>query len=101
MMNTKHASVIGATHAVSATRIPTAGRRISYRGYLIHGEVPNICYVIYGRNRHGQLTELGATRGFPEAMQWIDRHLDDLRDLMPVEGEAHQAPRRAGYQMAA
>lgn len=78
-------SVINATHAVATSRIPAGGRRISYRGYLIHGEVPSICYVIYGRNGFGQLTELGATRSFPDAMSWVDKHVANMEGMIPAE----------------
>lgn len=77
-------SVINATHAVATSPIPAGGRRISYRGYLIHGEVPSICYVIYGRNGFGQLTELGATRSFPDAMLWVDKHVDNMQGMIPA-----------------
>lgn len=79
-----HNSVINATHAVATSRIPAGGRRISYRGYLIHGEVPSICYVIYGRNGFGQLTELGATRSFPDAMLWVDKHVENMQGMIPA-----------------
>ena len=79
-----HNSVINATHAVATSRIPAGGRRISYRGYLIHGEVPSICYVIYGRNGFGQLTELGATRSFPDAMLWVDKHVKNMQGMIPA-----------------
>ena len=77
-------SIIDATHAVATSRIPAGGRRISYRGYLIHGEVPSICYVIYGRNGFGQLTELGATRSFPDAMRWVDKHVENMQGMIPA-----------------
>ena len=77
-------SVINATHAVATSRIPAGGRRISYRGYLIHGEVPSICYVIYGRNGFGQLTEIGATRSFPDAMSWVDKHVANMQEMIPA-----------------
>ena len=77
-------SLINATHAVATSRSPAGGRRISYRGYLIHGAVPSICYVIYGRNGFGQLTELGATRSFPDAMSWVDKHVANMEGMIPV-----------------
>ena len=94
MITTTRTSMMDATHAVTASPIPSGGRRIPYRGHLIHGEVPSICYVIYGRNRHGQLTELGNTRSFADAMRWVDRHVADMQRLIPVTGE----PRRVGDQ---
>ena len=95
-------SVINATHAVATSRIPSGGRRISYRGYLIHGEVPSICYVIYGRNGFGQLTELGATRSFPDAMRWVDKHLANMEDMIPTGLPAGTpAPTRGAFRAAA
>ena len=87
-------SVINATHAVTTSRIPGGGRRISYRGYLIHGEVPSICYVIYGRNGYGQLTELGATRSFPDAMSWVDKHVANMAGMIPAGMPDGSAPSR-------
>ena len=79
-----NASIVGATTAVRTTTIPDSGRKVYYRGYLIHGEIPGICYVIYGRNQFGQLAELGAARTFPSAMRWVDRHSSEMRRTMPV-----------------
>ena len=79
-----NASIVGATTAVRTTAIPESGRKVYYRGYLIHGEIPGICYVIYGRNEFGQVAELGAARTFPSAMRWVDRHADEMRRLTPV-----------------
>lgn len=95
-------SVIQATHAVATSRIPSGGRRICYRGYLIHGEVPSICYVIYGRNGFGQLTELGATRNFPDAMRWVDTHLSNMEGMIPAGiQDASVPPARDGLRSAA
>ncbi len=77
-------SIVGATTAIRTTSIPDYGRKVHYRGYMIHGEIPGICYVIYGRNQFGQLAELGATRCFRSAMRWVDRHAAEMRRLMPV-----------------
>ena len=94
--------VINATRTVVTSRIPAGGRRISYRGYLIHGEVPSICYVIYGRNGFGQLTELGATRSFPDAMLWIDKHVTNMQGVIPAGMEtASTPPERSTLQAAA
>lgn len=79
-----NASIVGATTAVRTTTIPDSGRKVYYRGYLIHGEIPGICYVIYGRNEFGQIAELGAARTFPSAMRWVDRHASEMRRPMPV-----------------
>ena len=87
-MMTSNGSIVGATTAVRPTAIPDCGRKVYYRGYLIHGEIPGICYVIYGRNGLGQLAELGIVRDFHAAMPWVDRHLDEMRRLMPVS--AHE-----------
>ena len=78
-------SIVGATTAVRTTSIPNHGRKVYYRGYLIHGEVPGVCYVIYGKNEFGQVAELGATRNFPAAMRWVDRHSTQMGQLMPVD----------------
>ena len=88
MMTTSRTSMMQATHAVAASPIPPGGRRIPYRGHLIHGEVPSICYVIYGRNNFGQLVELGSARSFADAMRWVDRHLEQVERLLPVIGDA-------------
>ena len=79
-----NASIVGATAAVRTTTIPDSGRKVYYRGYLIHGEIPGICYVIYGRNEFGQVAELGAARTFPSAMRWVDRHCAEMRRPMLV-----------------
>ena len=96
MITTTRSSMMDATHAVTASPIPSGGRRIPYRGHLIHGEVPAICYVIYGRNRYGQVTELGNTRSFADAMRWVDRHVADLQRLIPVVGEPRGVVEQAG-----
>ena len=80
-------SILAGTDA-DAAAIPDGGRRIAYRGYLIHGEIPGICYVIYGRNAGGRLAELGSVSDFPAAMGWVDRHLAQLRRILPV----HHSP---------
>ena len=78
-------SIMGATTAIRTTTIPDSGRKVYYRGYLIHGEIPGISYVIYGRNEFGQVAELGAARTFPSAMRWVDRHSTQMRQMMPVD----------------
>ena len=80
-----NASIVGATTAVRTTTIPDSGRKVYYRGYLIHGEIPGVCYVIYGRNEFGQVAELGAASTFPSAMRWVDRHASEMRRPMPVD----------------
>ena len=78
-------SIVGATTAVRTTAIPALGRKVYYRGYLIHGEIPGLCYVVYGRNEFGQVAELGAARTFPAAMKWVDRHARQMHTVMPVD----------------
>ena len=56
------------------------GRRIAYRGYLIHSELPRACYVIYGRTAAGIVSELGVAARFADAMVWVDRHISALRN---------------------
>ena len=80
-------SVFSATAAVTTVPIPAGGRRIHYRGYLVHAEIPSICYVIYGRNSLHQLTELGTVRSFMNAMRWVDRHLNEMRELKSLVPE--------------
>ena len=80
-----NASIVGATTAVRTTTIPNAGRKVYYRGYLIHRELPGICYIIYGKNQFGQVAELGAARTFRSAMRWVDRHSAQMGRLMPVD----------------
>ncbi len=84
-MMTHSASIMAETTAVAATPIPDCGRKIGYRGYLIHGEIPSICYIIYGRNDFGQLAELGTVSGFTEAMGWVDRHIAEMEGMLPVD----------------
>ncbi len=81
---TKQGSIVGATTAVKTVSIPDRGKKVYYRGFLIHGEVPGLCYVIYGNNELGQLAELGAADGFFAAMRWVDRHMGEMAKLMPV-----------------
>ena len=87
MITTSRTGMMEATQAVRTVAIPPGGRRIPYRGHLIHAEVPSICYVIYGRNTHGQLTELGNTRNFGDAMRWVDQHVAEMERPMPVFGD--------------
>ena len=101
MITNARLSMMDATHAVATSPIPPGGRRIPYRGHLIHGEVPSICYVIYGRNRYGQLTELGNTRSFADAMRWVDRHVEEMERLIPVVGGAAPARDAKGDYPAA
>lgn len=84
-------SMIGETTAVTATATRDCGRRIGYRGYLIHGEIPAISYAIYGRNGLGQLAELGNARSFTEAMRWVDRHRDGMRHTLAADAFAETA----------
>lgn len=95
-----NASIVGATTAIRTTAIPDTGRKVYYRGYLIHGEIPGVCYVIYGRNEFGQVAELGASRTFSAAMQWVDRHSTQMRRMIPVDA-AGPVPNTFGELRAA
>ena len=44
-----------------------------YRGYVIHEDIPSICYTIFGRRP--QRMELGSSVTAREGMQWVDQHL--------------------------
>lgn len=62
------------------TILSQQGRKIWYRGYVIHGEIPAVCYTVYGRKAERNLTELGITTCFRDAMEWIDRHINLMRN---------------------
>ena len=49
------------------------GRNIYYRGYVIHEDVPTICYTIY--DRRPDRTELATVGTSREAMKWIDSRI--------------------------
>ena len=69
--------------------IPEQGRKITYRGYIIHGEIPDVCYTMYGRNPEGNLAELGTTVGFRDAMEWVDLHIAQMRSgWIPLQNTA-------------
>ncbi len=57
------------------------GMNIFYRGYVIHEDVPSICYTIYDRRpERVELATVGTSR---EAMKWVDARIaieDKLRD---------------------
>ena len=44
-----------------------------YRGYVIHQDIPSICYTIF--SRRPQRVELAACGTSREAMQWVDLHM--------------------------
>lgn len=44
-----------------------------YRGYVIHEDIPSICYTIYGAKP--QRAEMGSSGTALEAMRWVDRDL--------------------------
>jgi hypothetical protein len=57
------------------------GKNIFYRGYVIHEDVPTICFTIYDR-RPGR-TELATVGTSREAMQWVDSRIsieEKMRD---------------------
>lgn len=43
-----------------------------YRGYVIHQDIPSICYTVFGRRP--ERVELAACGTSREAMQWVDLH---------------------------
>jgi hypothetical protein len=43
---------------------------------------------VYGRNSLGQLAELGTVRSFTDSMRWVDRHIDEMRDVKTLVPEA-------------
>jgi hypothetical protein len=43
-----------------------------YRGYVIHQDIPSICYTIF--SRRPERVELAACGTSREAMQWVDLH---------------------------
>ncbi len=47
-----------------------------YRGYVIHEDIPFICYTIYGAKPHR--AELRSRGTALEAMRWVDRDLAQL-----------------------
>jgi hypothetical protein len=49
------------------------GRNIFYRGYVIHEDVPTICYTIY--DRRPERTELATVGKSREAMKWVDSRI--------------------------
>ncbi|MDE2940565.1 MAG: hypothetical protein OXR67_16850 [Chloroflexota bacterium] len=49
------------------------GRNIFYRGYVIHEDVPTICYTIY--DRRPDRTELATVGTSREAMKWVDSRI--------------------------
>ena len=57
------------------------GMNIFYRGYVIHEDVPKICYTIY--DRRPDRVELATTGTSREAMKWVDSRIsieEKLRD---------------------
>ena len=50
-----------------------------YRGYVIHEDIPSICYTIYGAKPHR--AELRSRGTALEAMKWVDRDLAQLATM--------------------
>ena len=50
------------------------GMNIYYRGYVIHEDVPSICYTIY--DRRPERVELATAGTSREAMQWVDSRIN-------------------------
>ena len=49
------------------------GMNIYYRGYVIHEDVPKICYTIY--DRRPDRVELATAGTSREAMKWVDSRI--------------------------
>lgn len=49
------------------------GRNIYYRGYVIHEDVPKVCYTIY--DRRPDRVELATAGTSREAMKWVDARI--------------------------
>lgn len=55
---------------------------IYYRGYVIHQDIPNIYYTVFGRRPLRM--ELSACATSLEAMQWVDRRVSSaITDGVP------------------
>ena len=59
---------------------------IGYRGYLIHPEIPNETYVVYGHKPDGTAYELGIAAELAEAISWVNRHSDQMQDAFEPFG---------------
>ena len=57
-----------------------------YRGYVIHEDIPSICYTIYGAKPHR--AELRSRGTALEAMKWVDRDLAQLETARWVRRDA-------------
>lgn len=63
------------------------GKTIFYRGYVIHADVPNICYTIFDRRpSRSELATVGTSR---QAMKWVDSRIAIEEKL----GDAHVSVR--------
>ena len=64
------------------------GRNIFYRGYVIHEDVPTVCYTIYDRRPDRiELATVGTSR---DAMKWVDSRItieEKLGDTHTTIGE--------------
>jgi len=50
-----------------------------YRGYVIHEDIPSICYTIYGAKP--DRAEMRSRGTAMEAMKWVDRDLAQVATL--------------------
>ena len=62
---------------------------IYYRGYVIHQDIPAICYTVYGRRPLRM--ELSACGTSLQAMQWVDRHVSSVVSAGVPTGQTHMA----------
>ncbi|MFQ6026777.1 MAG: hypothetical protein ACE5Q6_04595 [Dehalococcoidia bacterium] len=52
----------------------TQGKNIFYRGYVIHEDIPTICYTVF--DCRPERIELTSVTSAMEAMQWIDWRIE-------------------------
>ncbi|MCY4366497.1 MAG: hypothetical protein OXE17_09780 [Chloroflexi bacterium] len=72
------------------------GMNIYYRGYVVHEDVPKVCYTIYDRRPDRvELATVGTSR---EAMKWVDCRIaieEKLRDTRVTVDELLSLARSA------
>ena len=69
-----------------------------YRGYVIHEDIPSICYTIYGAKPHR--AELGSRSTALKAMRSVDRDLARLATVRWVRRDAARRNRSNSFSPA-